>query len=675
MSQYNFKLRIKYLVLISFLFCLTLSTVSNALDNNTDEDIDPFSMIEFFELANGLKVFLAPSPEATLTEVRLEVDVGWAVETKHNLGVSHLLEHVLFRDKGLKDEMTYLQLIKEFGGEANGTTQVRLTSYFASIPAKKGEWLVQNISKMILEPSITEDYVQKEKSTVELERGRPGPITQILGFNPIDLFKPDYLNQDDFWESEFAISFDDAFSLSEEQLSTQKLTSDQVNTHYNDYYFPSNMRLFIAGKFNRENIIQLINEKWANVAAREGKRLPPEQIPQMTDNHPYIIRTVTPNTPFISLGTKLVNVDVPGFYAATSYVEYLAHRFMKEIRNLKGQTYTANGESYEYKGAGYALVTFQTPKENLNENIDYAKSHIVNEAQSGNLTAEQFEELKTIYLAKYKLSGRESNNMMSFATNYWAIIHEFGKFTSPYDSIKKMSLQEFNAQLKKHFKPELKYEVIWQDPYFFAYDYILLYALTTIIFFQFLRKLLLQRFDNTQVRWIRKIRYLPLKLIEVGLIVVGWYILLHVQYPFDYLILHSGWIQSSVIFSFYIPAIFKIILALVIAQGLLSMTPRKLMVHEKDLLLKSISYFSKKIPLTEISSVETITAIGLLFSFKKLLRVNYRFYFFEPLIWRKGILIYLKNGQAYFFSVSAPDKTCQELKLFLQTNETPEQTV
>ncbi|MGZ3809867.1 MAG: insulinase family protein, partial [Bacteriovorax sp.] len=155
---------------------VTLFLIINSSANLAEEFApDPYQSIEFIKLDNGMSVYFSPSEDTNLTSIRLEVDVGWEIENKTNWGVSHLLEHVLFRDKQLKEEMSYLQIIKEAGGSANGTTENRKTSFFGSIPYSKGSWLLENFSKMILEPKIINEYVQKEKSTVELEIGRPGP--------------------------------------------------------------------------------------------------------------------------------------------------------------------------------------------------------------------------------------------------------------------------------------------------------------------------------------------------------------------------------------------------------------------------------------------------------------------------------------------------------------------
>ncbi len=644
-----------------FIAVFALFSLLSPSSNAETADTDPYATIETIALKNGLKVFLAPSDEATLTEVRLEVDVGWDAEAKQDWGVSHLLEHVLFRDKQLKDEMSYLQLIREAGGEANGTTEARLTSYYGSIPAKKGDWLLKNFSKMIIAPSITDEYVEKEKGTVELERGKPGPITQLLGFNPRDYFYPSYLHTPDFWETEFHVRLDQPFTDSEEQLSTQRLTRSQVETHYKDFYYPANMRLFVAGKFNREKILTQIKTEWEIIPNRTGKTLPLPPTPK-SNGHAYRRATITSESPYISIGSKFTDATQVSTLVAKSYVDYLAHRLMKEIRNLKGQTYTANGDFGYYKGSGFALIGFQTPKENLRENIKLVKHYFATEAHSGNITDQQIQEAKDLYLSQFHLIGREANDMMSFAERYWSILHEYGEFKSPYQVLKELPNEDYKAELQKVFNPKLSYESISEPPYFFHYDQFVFFMLTALFTFRALRGRLLKEFHNDRLRWTRKVQYPPLKFIELGLGVSAWFIYIHLIYPYNRLFQSVEWLGSTVLFSEYLNDCGNIVIAVLCAQGIISLVPRKLLVMDTNLIIKSISYYSKSIPFEQIAAIENLSFFKSVLNFSYLLRIKFRFFYFNPMFWKRGLYIQLKSGEAYFISVTSPHKACEELK-------------
>ncbi len=649
-----------------FLLLLTTFAVSPIYAGNLHPD-DPFSKVEHITLPNGLQLFLAPSNEASLTSIHLEVGVGTESEVGPTIGVSHLLEHVLFRDKNLTEEMSYLQLIKEAGGQANGGTYDRKTTYFGSIPATKGIWLLETFGKMILQPSFEDRYVQKEKGTIEMERGRPSPLGQTLGFDPISLLYPQHLRRDNFWESEFNYRRASQYSLLDEQLATQKLTANQVQNHYHDYYYAKNMKLFVAGNYDRERLMAEINKSWSPLPPKVGKTLPQEASATLKKS-PYL-RLTLDNEPSVYLGYKIWDADEIASNILQSYTSYLAHRMMKEIRNIKGQTYTAYQSNRIYKGFGYVTVNFRTPKENFDENLALAKSYF-DEAREGKLSAEQVQEAVKLELAEYNLRGREASDMMKLAQDYDEIIGSAGRFISPYTSLASVTPEQYNATLKKHLIPEMSYEYLSKPPIFFHYDKVLLYGLSLVLLFMGLRRILTQKFENDKVRWVRKVEYPPLKIAEGLALIAAYFIYLHAQYVIDDLF-YTRFMQSNLFFSQYLYIVASMAALIVVAQGVYSFMPRKLMIHGDSLLIKSVTYFSREIPLNEIAKVETIRPLTYPFPVSTWLKsVKHRYFFMTPMFWKKGLLVTMKSGKGYFFSLKDADKAKLELSGIL-SRETP----
>lgn len=642
------------------LLALSLTYASATQEKNPD----PYAAIERIELKNGLNLYLAPSDETNVTSIRVEVDVGWEAEQRANWGVSHLLEHVLFRDKELKDEMSYLQLIKENGGSANGQTQSRVTSYYASIPGKRGTWLLEQITKMILNPEIADKYVDKEKATVELERGRPNPFVLALGFNPMDYLRPRYLSPPDFWESEFNISFDEPYTLTQEQLATRRLTAQQVRDYYSDFYHPANMRLFVAGKFDRAEIMKIVQAKWAQFPAKpDGKKLKAPQKPHIREQA-YVRKFVTDGTPYVYLGTKLADLTIKEFGVIAAYSYYLSHRLMKEIRNLKGQTYSANSTTYTYERNGYSIIQFQTPKENLEENLAFANNYLRTETDENGLTDEQFTEAKKLYLNIYELRSRDAEAMMRYATDVANTAEEFGEYRSPYLELANTTREEFNAILKKTFRPKRDYSVIYQPPVWFHYDYLIIYFFVAAFSFFALRLGLTKKFEHDGLRWVRKIRYPPMKILELSTVGLGWFAIAHLYAFFELMRTQFNVLQSHVLISQYAYSVLNIWLVLLVAQGLMSALPRKLMVMNDVLIIKSMSYFSKHVPLVNIKSVELISAWSIFSSPRLWREIRWRFFFWSLWPWKKGLLVRLHSGPTYFFDVAHPHLVKAELERF-----------
>jgi len=631
--------------------------------------IDPFESIEHFKLKNGMGVYLAPSEETNLTSIRVEVDVGWEAETKENWGVSHLLEHVLFRDKELREEMSYLQLIKEAGGSANGTTQKRMTSYFGTIPNAKGAWLLENFSKMLLVQKIENDYVRKEKSTVELEIGQPGPLTQILGFHPIEILKPSYLKPDGFWKKEFGKNYDDKFTVTEEQLSNRRLTTQQVWDHYIKFYHPTNMRIYVAGKFNREEILSIIGNTFAKLSPRGGLKLIKESKSIMSDR-PYMIESLGQDMSFVSLGTKANNLSIKESDVLSSYTNYLAHKLMKEVRNKKGQTYTARSDDYIYGYYGYTAVSFQTPKEYLDENYKIAKGLIERQAEKGQMTKDEVTEAINLALSEYHLKGREVEQLMDNAITYQSIQENYGQFSSPYKLLKETSVNEYNSILKKYFVPKNRYQVINRAPYFFAYDYIVFCGIVAVLTFTFLRRAITKEFKNDRIRWVRKIKYPPLKMLEGTVLVAGVVFFVHACFAINLVWENLPFLEAHLFTKFYFSAFLTVSLLIVSLLIPLCAFPKKLMVVEDNLVMKSVTYYSRKIPLNEIASIEKSKSMTYPFPLSKwIMKVGFRYHFYNLKFWKDGVLINLKNGKSYFFSTDSADQVIAELSQFVPTEE------
>jgi predicted Zn-dependent peptidase len=649
------------LILIFTTLAIFFSISIRAIEKN----LDPYSVLERIELLNGINVYLAPSNETNLMAIRVVVNVGWEVENEKNFGVSHLLEHVLFRNKNLKDEMSYLQIIKEAGGSANGETSIRETSYYASIPSNKGNWLVETFSQMILNPNIIEEYVEKEKSTVELEIGRPSAWSLALGFSPFDYLNPRYLSKPSFWETEFNIRNEQRFTNTEEQLSNRRLKTKQVLDHYNSYYYPKNMNLYITGKYDKQKLLQLLQVKWGKFNNPSQVKMPPLKKGKNREA-PYIKYNISEDNPSVAIGTKVWNFDLIDEVVISSYTEYLSHRIMKELRNRKGQTYSANAENDFREKFGVAYIQFQTPKENLIENLNIVKKHILDEAMNGKISDAEINEAKQLYLADYQLKGREADVMMSYALNYRYIQDVFGKFESPYEILKSVGPDRYRKILKKYFIKNNQYEIVYQGPIFFPFDYLLLFSLVAIIGFNWLKKKLTKEFKNDHIRWIRNIKFPPLKILEIIALILGWYTFLHLYYLFDLILVKIIFFQSNVLFSYYLEGAFHLMVLIISMQLSLSLIPRKLMIMDEYLLIKSVSFFSRRIPVNQISSIESLSLFSIIRNpIKNFKKIKYRFFYFNLKFWQKGILINLKNGKSYFFSVTNSDDAKNELYHFI----------
>src|SRR6185437_2647042 len=120
-------------------------------------------------------------------------------------------------------------------------------------------------------------------------------------------------------------------------------------------------------------------------------------------------------TPYIAVGTKLRELSPEDELTARIYLEYLAHRLMKEIRNRHGDTYTVRGVLTLKKNFGVGYVMMQAPPQEYNEYLKYVRSTLKQETRDGGLTESQFKDAMNLYSSHFKLSDDDSGTELTLS--------------------------------------------------------------------------------------------------------------------------------------------------------------------------------------------------------------------------------------------------------------------
>ena len=147
--------------------------------------------ISSYKLANGFKIVLIPYPSASTARIELMIRSGSKLEGYGETGMAHLLEHMLFKGAGnrqnIKDDLTKL------GASYNGTTTQDRTNYFETVDAdpKKIDEILRLEADRFIRARFTAADLASEMTVVrnELENSEKEPSQLVLsalarhGFN------------------------------------------------------------------------------------------------------------------------------------------------------------------------------------------------------------------------------------------------------------------------------------------------------------------------------------------------------------------------------------------------------------------------------------------------------------------------------------------------------------
>lgn len=448
---------------------------------------DPYKKIDYFELENGMEVYLLSDNKAVNTQISVEVNVGYDTEDAKNYGLSHLVEHIIFRDQRIPYH-DYLDYIKEEGGiEVNGYTSRYKTKYFTIIDSAKSYWIAKIFAQMLFDKKVTREDVEVEKGALQAEIGEIQWHNKFL-WDMRNFLEAIFPPSEDMYEDEFMLSKPKELPpYYYAQENNKNFTLEQIKKHYETYYYPANMTLFMVGNFDVHKMKELIIADYGKVQKTgSASTVEPPKNPKLNDR-PYLrfYEGASENNAYI--GAKYILDDYKKYLILSIYTGDLAERLQQHMRNIEGKTYSVNSYHFYDRKAGVAAVSFDGLHDDFQSNIEYVKTTIENDMKHLSDTTIQ-EAIDQYGKEIYASIEHDSHSLMDtvLTSKYMRKEHNITEQTS-YEVFSSITLEEYRAVLAETFTPNNYYSYITRDYYFFPLEMyaisILAYILLFIIYF------------------------------------------------------------------------------------------------------------------------------------------------------------------------------------------------
>jgi predicted Zn-dependent peptidase len=117
-------------------------------------------------LANGLGLVVKPMPQAQSVSVGIWVRAGGRYEPAAKAGISHFLEHLLFKGTTRRSCEQLKQAIEGVGGSLNGFTAEEFTCYLAKVPARHARRAIDILADMVRSPRFAPADIEKEREVI-----------------------------------------------------------------------------------------------------------------------------------------------------------------------------------------------------------------------------------------------------------------------------------------------------------------------------------------------------------------------------------------------------------------------------------------------------------------------------------------------------------------------------
>ncbi|MGL5313359.1 MAG: M16 family metallopeptidase [Peptostreptococcaceae bacterium] len=350
-------------------------------------------------LDNGLTIIGEEIPYLKSIALGLWVNAGSRIENEKNNGVSHFIEHMMFKGTKNRTSKELASEIDNLGGQINAFTSKECTCYYVKLLDSHIDIGIDVISDMILNSLFDESDIDKERSVIleELKMYEDSPEDLAYDLLTEGIYINDSLGMNIVGTVE----------------SLQGLNREVLLDYYGKYYVPNNSVISISGNFNFEEMVEKLEAKFKDWERKDVH----VEVEAAEFKSCYIARNKDTEQVNLAMSLEAIPVeDNEEVYALaiinTVFGGSISSRLFQKIREEKGLVYSIYSSQSLYRKCGEFGIFASMSNENLEEvyesiieEIKYLKENYLTDKE----IRESKEQLKGSYMLG--LEGTSSRMM------------------------------------------------------------------------------------------------------------------------------------------------------------------------------------------------------------------------------------------------------------------------
>src|ERR1700751_1889772 len=350
----------------------------------------PASTAQKWTLPNGLTIIVQEDRSAPVASVQAWCATGSVYEDEHiGAGLSHILEHMLFKGTKARSTNSIAQKMQDVGGYINAYTSFDRTVFWIDVPKDGVATALDVLADAMMNSTLPPQEYQKEQEVIrrEFAMGMDDP-DRVAG---LLLFATAYQRH----PYHFPV-------IGELEIYTQ-LTQQQVMQYYKTRYVPNNLTFVVVGDVDAEKVRQQIAELFKTYPEKSLKPLfIPTEPPQLGRRE--VNQEFATELTHLSMAwhiPELTNPDVPALdLLSTVLGDGRSSRLYRRVREEAGLAFSVSAFSYTPGDPGlFGIDATVDPKKR--ESAEQLALRIVNEVKSAGVTADELEKAKKITLSHH----------------------------------------------------------------------------------------------------------------------------------------------------------------------------------------------------------------------------------------------------------------------------------
>ncbi len=296
-------------------------------------------------LSNGVGVILRPTPQALSVAVGIWVRAGGRYEASEQAGISHFIEHLLFKGTRRRSCEQLKQRVEGVGGSLNGFTAEEFTCYMAKVPKRHARRAIETLADMVQHPAFNPRDVEKEREVIleeiRMYEDTPGQYVHDL-FN--QLLWPDHPL---------------GTLLSGTMETVRRITREDLVQYWRQMYQPRNLLVCGVGALEPRPMTRELQRLFRQASGRPPRRF--ARAPRMRRSPQVRVWNKTTEQAHLCLGTYAVPRTHPDRFA-TELLHVLlganmSSRLFREVREKRGLVYEIGTHIKRFEDTGAFVVS------------------------------------------------------------------------------------------------------------------------------------------------------------------------------------------------------------------------------------------------------------------------------------------------------------------------------
>lgn len=403
---------------------------------------------KFMNFKNGLTAVLKKDTSIPVVSVNIWVKVGSINEQAEQSGLSHFIEHLVFKGtKNYPKNTEIIENVEKMGGFINACTSKEYTCFYIDIQKDGYLDAIKMLSDMVTNPLFPEGEIIPERKVVieEIQRHKDNPQAQLF---------------EHFMSTIYKVSAYKNSVIGTENVIAN-IPREEIIKYFKQNYIPSKMVISVVGDIDIKKTKQVISETLGKNENIDNDCVKPVIIEPYVNGSEFTTRNKLQHTLMLAgfLGPDMSSEDI---YTADVALNILgagkSSRLNRILKEQKQLVYSIGSSFMTFNGTGtnYISAVFEE------KNYDKVLENLIQELDIFTLegpTQEELQKVKTSMKADW-LFGLQTLNDQAGQLGYWKLFNHLEIFENYLSNIEKITVEDVKNFMKKYYSKEKLSKVV-----------------------------------------------------------------------------------------------------------------------------------------------------------------------------------------------------------------------